>query len=93
MADEQTFDTAQRQFWKSFHGSGWRTVPGSIAECPECSKTIVVMSHAYDEETNQPIGSALQIECVDDESGHRYWQSDWQPVVESVRKWCGASDD
>lgn len=92
MADKQTFDTAQRLFWKSLQGSGWRSVPTSIAECPECSKTIVVMSHAFYEETDQPIGSALQIECID-ERCHRYWQSDWQPVVDAVRKWCGATND
>lgn len=78
----------------------WVKVPRTIAECPECGGGLCVVANAWDEETGQPTGSALQIECEhddpesDDESlEHRWWQSDWQPVVDAVRKWCGASED
>jgi hypothetical protein len=64
-------------------------VPRSLATCPECGGTLEVRSMAWDAATGAPIASDLQIECKDDTGNHRWWQSMWQPVVDTIRKWAG----
>jgi hypothetical protein len=62
--------------------SGWRI---------ECGGKLIVASHAYDEATGTALASDLQIDCANEyRLRHRWWQSDWQPVVDVVRKWVGA---
>lgn len=71
-------------------------VPVSVAVCPECGHKLHVYCWSWVEETGQPYGSDLQIECshfdtFDDESDwHRYHQSEWQDVVDAIRTWAGA---
>lgn len=78
-------------------------VPETIAVCPECGGVLVVLAHAWDEATGLPLAVDLDIDCTadplnDDDSApwlwHKHRQSDWQPVVDSVRKWtCAISND
>lgn len=77
-------------------------VPRSIAICPECGNDLRVSCNAWDESTGQPYACDLQIDCenekwFDDEEDkgfeHRWFQSDWQSVVDVVRKWAEATSD
>jgi ssDNA-binding Zn-finger/Zn-ribbon topoisomerase 1 len=75
-----------------WHGSGCY-VPREVAECPECSGELYARSHSWIEETGQPIAEAIDIGCVNDpDCNHRYWQSDWQSIVDAIRKWCKATN-
>lgn len=71
-------------------------VPRDIAICPECSSSIYLYCWEWDSETGEPNADGFQIECpgeafYEDESEekytHRWWQSDWQPVVDKLSKW------
>lgn len=76
---------------KALHFGGGCYVPREIAECPECGGELTARSMAWDEKTGRPIGSAIQVDCVKDPNGrHRWHQSDWQPVLDTIRKWGGA---
>lgn len=70
-------------------------VPDSVAVCPECCGTLRVTSESWDPDTGVPIAVGIAVDCIEDEKDieadeHRWWQSDWQPVIDVVRKWCGA---
>lgn len=67
-------------------------VPKEVAVCPECDGELMARAHAWDTATGVALAADLQIDCVRDAARmqHRYWQSDWQPVRDAVRKWCGA---
>lgn len=85
---EQTGIRRARALW---HGSGCY-IPASVAVCPECRGELYAKSMSWDKTTGRPIGSALEINCVQDpDLNHRWHQSDWQPVIDSIRKWCGAT--
>lgn len=85
----------QREFEVACIFNGITLVPRTVAECPECGAKLRARSHAWDEESGRPLASELQIDCVK-ESGrrpHRWWQSDWQPVIDAVRKHCNAIEE
>jgi hypothetical protein len=72
------------------HG-GRARLPRNVATCPECNASLEVRSTAWIEATGTPIGCALEIDCIRDVAmHHRYHQSDWQPVVDVVRRWAGS---
>jgi NMD protein affecting ribosome stability and mRNA decay len=72
------------------HGSGC-FIPTTVAVCPECGGELYAKSNQWVEATGQPIACDIDIHCHDDEHlTHRYWQSHWQPVIDAIRKWCGA---
>lgn len=76
-----------------WHGSG-AYVPREVAECPECGGELYAKAMAYVEETGQPVGTGIDIGCVKDPNlNHRWHQSDWQPVVDAIRKWSKATND
>lgn len=77
----------------AWFGARWN-VPPDVATCPECGAKLTAQAMAWDELTGQPIGSDLQVDCVKDiNMRHRWWQSDWQPVLDAIRKWCDATKD
>lgn len=69
-------------------------IPASIATCPECGGTLFVTNHETDDDTGRPIAGGLSIDCGSDdddsEECHRYWQSDWQDVIDKIRRWVNA---
>lgn len=79
----------------------WVDVPDDIASCPECGGKLTVCSNANHVESGKPIADALCIDCEnededwdedeDRECPHRHRQSDWQPVVDKIRQWAGAT--
>lgn len=74
-------------------------IPRDVAECPECGGHLTAKSCAYDEESGVAFAAEMQIDCEnerwDDDSGmnHAWRQSDWQPVIDIIRKWTGAIEE
>ena len=76
-----------------WHGSGCY-VPREIAKCPECGSELQAKSNGWVAATGQPNGSDIDVYCANDpDLNHRFWQSDWQPVMDAIRKWCKATND
>jgi hypothetical protein len=66
-------------------------VPKTVAVCPECGGALHVESIEWIEETGIPTSGGLSVDCENEENErHRYWQSDWQSIINAVEKWCGA---
>lgn len=64
-------------------------VPKEIAVCPECGGGL------WWQFTTTDWLRDLMIDCetedIDDEdTAHRGWQSEWQPVIDKVRRWLGS---
>lgn len=73
---------------------GHAEVPADVAICPECGGTLHARSMAWGDQSGVPLAAELQIDCVHEPSArHRWFQSDWQPVVDQVRKWAGAVNE
>ena len=72
---------------------GSALVPVQVAICPECGAQLFAECTAWGTENGEPDKGAVMVDCVDDpDCEHRHWQCDWQPVVDAVEKWCGATD-
>lgn len=64
-------------------------VPREIATCPECGGTL------YWQATTRDILVDMMLECEserdeddeDETDRHRWWQSDWQPIIQKVKTW------
>ena len=74
---------------------GEASVPREIAVCPECQGSLTARSQEWEIDTGRPNAAALAVDCDadtgrDEEWNHSYWQSDWQPVIDAVAKWCDA---
>jgi hypothetical protein len=68
-----------------------KEVPKEISVCPECGGRL------WWQFTTTDWLRDLHLECenesVDFEEGeddHRFWQSEWQPVIDKVRRWLGS---
>jgi len=67
-------------------------VPPEVAVCPECGAQLFAESTAWGTEHGEPDQGAVMVDCVEDPNcEHRHWQCDWQPVVDAIEKWCGAT--
>jgi len=70
---------------------GHCSVPREIAVCPECGGTLHADVIGWETATGLPSKGDVNIDCeADPDCAHRYWQSDWQPIIDKVEKWCGA---
>ena len=68
-------------------------MPMTVAVCPECGAELEAESTAWGAENGEPYKGELIVDCVaDPECRHRHWQSDWQPVIDAIEDWCGATD-
>jgi hypothetical protein len=66
-------------------------VPKDVCVCPECGGKLMAESMEWIEETGMPTIGGLTVDCKNSfVERHRYWQSDWQSVINQVEKWCGA---
>lgn len=73
---------------------GHCNVPIKIAACPECGGALIIESSEWIEETGKPTTGGLTVDCKSSfAERHRYWQSDWQSVINQVEKWCGAVEN
>lgn len=71
----------------------YTAVPEQVAVCPECGAQLGTEAIEWDEKTGVPTKAGLVVDCLSDHSlQHKYWQSEWQPIVEKIEKWCGATD-
>lgn len=69
-------------------------VPKYIAVCPECGSQLIAESMEWIEKTGQPTIGGLTVDCrAGGMRPHRFYQSDWQGVINQVEKWCGAMDN
>ena len=71
----------------------YETVPEAVVVCPECGSQLGCEAMQWETETGKPSKGALNVDCLGDpECEHRYWQCGWQPVVDKIERWCGATD-
>jgi hypothetical protein len=63
-------------------------IPEDVAICPECGgKLFFNEDYDTDTESDEPPGIDCENEPDlddDEEDFHRYWQSDWQPVIDKI---------
>ena len=65
------------------------SVPSRVATCPECDAKLEAVSEEWNTDTGEPTTSLL-VGCSQfDQTPHKHWQSDWQPVIDRVQKWAG----
>lgn len=65
------------------------SIPGG--QCPECGGQLHTEIYEWDTVSGRPTIGGYTVDCVnDDNANHRYWQSDWQPVIDRVGIWLGA---
>ena len=70
---------------------GWTYVPAGVAICPECGGKLAVESSEWEDGTGKPSQGGLVVDCdADPRMEHRYFQSDWQLIMDKIEKWCGA---
>lgn len=64
--------------------------------CPECGGTLLVDVTEWESETGRPTECGVEIDCQhnnygdEEEDGfdHRWWQSDWMPVLDALSAWA-----
>jgi hypothetical protein len=66
----------------------WPTVfeiPNTVAVCPECKG---ILSAQWPSEDDFSLDCENEAELEDsDRSSHRWWQREWQPVIDRVKRW------
>mgnify|MGYP000903357993 CR=1 FL=1 len=72
-------------------------VPKLIAVCPECGGELAARSGSWETQTGRPVAESIELDCMNDlrdgKAGHRWFQSDWQPVRNRIYRWCNARVD
>lgn len=63
-----------------------------LGTCPECGGALYIEVTAWETETGIPIEEHIEVDCEnddveDDDARHRWWQSEWMPVIDKVRAW------
>ena len=68
-----------------------KPIPSEVSKCPECGGALSFQLDCWEEEWG-----GLALECENEEwqdgesdepDNHRWWQSDWQPVIDRVKAW------
>lgn len=73
-------------------------VPMAVAKCPECGSELVAQCLQTDG-AGRPVATGIEIDCLSAvregafEVNHTWTQDKWQPVRDSVAKWCDARVD
>lgn len=72
-------------------------VPEEVAVCPECKAGLSLELTEWESDTGLPTQYGFELACdaiggweraPDDKwDTHRWWQSDWQPIHDTVRDW------
>lgn len=90
---QKTIDAMRSETRPLWHGTS-QHIPDSVATCPECQSELYARCYAWHEDNGRPLASGVEVTCIaDDETmEHRYFQSDWQPIIDTVRGWCDAAD-
>jgi hypothetical protein len=61
-------------------------IPSDVAVCPECGGKLY-LTDDYDRTSPEPLPLDCEDEDWEDDDGvHRGWQSEWQPVIDKVRR-------
>lgn len=64
-------------------------VPFEIASCPECGGALTwqVMTKDGLNDLLLECENEKEIDETVEDDGHRFWQSDWQPIYNAVKTW------
>lgn len=73
--------------------AGYRIVGSSFRlpnrfRCPECGMGPLIAEVSEYSDTGQVTEAGFHLHCPDGGGGHRWWQSDWQPVIDDALAWC-----
>jgi hypothetical protein len=73
-------------------------VPNEVACCPECGGQLYLQVEACGTESRIPDEHGIEVDCEnepdpEDENfdtldQHRWWQGEWQPVIDKVYRWA-----
>lgn len=68
------------------HASEFRSLP----MCPECGGSLVWWVEAWgdDGEPHEVRVDCQNEDTEDDDTAHRWWQGEWQPVLDVVETWA-----
>jgi hypothetical protein len=68
-------------------------IPQHVAVCPECGGRLY-LTDDYDSTSPEPLPLDCQDEDWEDDDGvHRGWQSEWQAVIDKVRRHLNSHND
>jgi len=70
-------------------------IPNDVATCPECPGNLYAHCVEWDSETGRPTTTGVQVDCCNEDEPtcpHKFWQSNWQPVIDAVNEWAKAVD-
>ena len=65
----------------------WTDVPENVTKCPECGSQLQAWVDGWSEDK----GYSVDVNCKAEdglEENHRYFQCDWQPVMDVVKAWA-----
>lgn len=67
-------------------------VPKEITVCPECGGRLWWQVETTDDLRDLTLDCEDEpdIEEENDDMYHRWWQGEWEPVIDSVRRWVGS---
>ena len=74
-------------------------VPREIATCPECGGQLHLQASVWETDSGSLIRGEIEVDCANDnepddegyeDRGHRWWQGEWQPVIDRVTRWAFA---
>lgn len=76
-------------------------VPDRVAKCPECGRGLMVQVNGCEAATGLlHEDDMIEVECVNEpdpddpeyaDKAHRWWQGEWMPTLDRVRKWAKAN--
>ena len=68
-------------------------VPVEVARCPECNGQLTWQVTTTDglEDLYLDCENETQEEFVDRTDEHRWWQGEWEPVINKVKRWIRRS--
>lgn len=77
---------------KHINSDDWLKIPTDVATCPECECQLWADVFEWEIESREITEGGFTIECVnedyeDEDTRHRHWQSEWQPVINKVFAW------
>jgi hypothetical protein len=72
-------------------------LPKGIAKCPECGHELIAQCIEHEAGTGRPVATGIELDCVasmhEAKLSHSFAQDKWQPVRDTVVKWCDARVD
>jgi len=67
-------------------------IPRGVQTCPECGGRLYWQVSTDDGLEDLHVDCENQPEDIEEDDFHKYWQSDWQPVIDNVRDWISSEN-